>query len=177
MDAETTAAAVADMVADAIAGKFWQGEADRIFRSASLFFIVWMDIGSELMSYSPLTLSRRHVLGDLYGRCERATNNVPVYLNDTNGERLGFVDESLGKYADAFTFHLSEDVCKRLAGGHYIYSFDFNVSEAGKKDAGERKRKVRLISIFLTMRKGYDKPVPKSARQAEVQAEPADATS
>ena len=30
-----------------------------------------------------------------------------------------------GKYADAFTFHLSEDVCKRLAGGQFTYSFDY----------------------------------------------------
>jgi hypothetical protein len=47
------------------------------------------------MSYSPLTLARRHVLGALYFRCERMTAGVPVYLKDSAGERLGYVDESL----------------------------------------------------------------------------------
>jgi hypothetical protein len=118
------------------------------------------------MTYSPLTLSRRHVLGTLYGRCERTTKDVPVYLNDTNGERLGYADEGLGKYADAFTFHLSEDNCKRLAGGHFTYSFDYHFSETASSSATPQKRRVRLISIFLTMRKGYEKPVPRSARAA-----------
>ena len=116
------------------------------------------------MAYSPLTLSRRHVLGDLYGRCERSTREIPVYLNDTSGQRLGHVDESLGKYADAFTFHLSEDVCRRLAGGHFTYSFDYHFSETVSAAVIPQRRRVKLISIFLTMRKGYEKPVPRSAR-------------
>ena len=114
------------------------------------------------MTYSPLTLSRRHVLGDLYGHCDRTTRDVPVYLNDTNGERLGYVDESLGKYADAFTFHLSEENCKRLAGGQFIYSFDYHFAETIAAALTPRRRRIRLISIFLTMRKGHQKPVPHS---------------
>jgi hypothetical protein len=121
------------------------------------------------MSYSPLTLARRHVLGTLYARCERSVKEVPVYLNGTDGEKLGFVDESLGKYADAFTFHLPEDVCKRLAGGQFTYSFDYNqISESGASAITPERRRIKLVSIFLTMRKGYDKPVPKSARVVEV---------
>ena len=114
------------------------------------------------MSYSPLTLSRRHVLGSLYGRCDRMTKDVPVYLNDVQGEKLGFVDESHGRYADAFTFHLSEEICKRLAGGQFTYSFEYNFSEAASRAPLADKRRVKLVSVFLTMRKGYDKPVPKS---------------
>ena len=116
------------------------------------------------MSYSPLTLSRRHVLGSLYVRCDRMTKDVPVYLNDETGERLGFVDESLGRYADAFTFHLPEEVCKRLAGGQFTYSFDYHFSEAASRAHATDHRRIKLISVFLTMRKGYDKPVPKSAK-------------
>ena len=122
-------------------------------------------------------MSRRHVLGDLYGRCERATRNVPVYLNDTSGERLGHVDEGQGHYADAFTFHLSEDNCKKLAAGQFTYSFEYHFSESASAAPAPQRRRIKLISIFLTMRKGYARPVPKSARKAEVEAEPVDATS
>jgi len=126
------------------------------------------------MVYSPLTLARRHVLGEHYTRCEHSTN-VPVYLNDASGEQIGYADESHGIYADAFTFHLPEDFCKRLAGGQYLYSFDFHFSESAKKGISAGKRRVKLVSIFLTMRKGYDKPVPKSARKAEAEAESVEA--
>ena len=129
------------------------------------------------MSYSPLTLARRHVLGDLYATCDHATKDIPVYLNDTNGERLGHVDESLGKYADAFTFHLSEEICRRLAGGHFTYSFDYHSSETIAAALTPRRRRIRLTSIFLTMRKGYDKPVPKSARNAVAESETTDVAS
>ena len=121
-----------------------------------------LSLGIFLMSYSPLTLSRRHVLGTLYGRCDRTTKDIPVYLNDVQGEKLGFVDESLGQYADAFTFHLPEDVCKRLAGGQFTYSFDYHFSESASHARVSNNRRIRLVSVFLTMRKGYDKPVPKS---------------
>ena len=116
------------------------------------------------MSYSPLTLSRQHVLGSLYGRCDHVTKDVPVYLNDVQGEKLGFVDESLGRYADAFTFHLPEEVCKRLAGGQFIYSFDYHFSEAASHARASGNRRIKLVSVFLTMRKGYDKPVARSAK-------------
>ncbi|HYJ91294.1 MAG TPA: hypothetical protein VEV84_08300 [Pyrinomonadaceae bacterium] len=129
------------------------------------------------MSYSPLTLSRRHVLGELYARCDRMADGVPVYLNDATGEKLGFVDESLGKYADAFTFHLSEDVCKKLAGGQFIYSFDYHFSESAAAASSPGRRRIKLISIFLTMRKGYEKPVARSARKAETETEGAEAAS
>jgi hypothetical protein len=121
------------------------------------------------MSYGPLTLSRRHVLGDLYGRCERAAQDVPVFLNDSNGEKLGFVNEGLGHYADAFTFHLSEENCKKLAGGQFQYSFDYNFAESAVRASSPGKRRIKLVAVFLTMRKGYDKPVARSARAESVQ--------
>jgi hypothetical protein len=125
------------------------------------------------MAFSPLSLSRTHVLGDLYSRCEHASN-IPVYLTETNGDMIGYVDESQGKYADAFTFYLSEEICKKLAAGHFMYSFDYEYAETDGSATSAAKRRVKLTSITLIMRKGYDKPVPKSA-QKEI-AKPTDTT-
>lgn len=116
------------------------------------------------MAYGPLALSRKHVLGEYYSRCD-AIESVPVYLNDTSGELLGQVDESMGKYADAYLFHLSEDMCKKLSAGHFTYSFDFERVEE-EEDAPPRRR-VRLKSVFLTARKGYTKPLPKRGEGSE----------
>lgn len=115
------------------------------------------------MSYGPISLSRRHVLGDLYARCE-AIENVPVYMGGTDGEILGYVDESLGHYADAFCFHLSEDVCKKLSAGHFTYSFEYDLSDDAEQSA---KRRVKLNRIILNARKAYAKPVPRSKASAK----------
>ena len=127
------------------------------------------------MVYSPLTLSRRHVLGDLHNRCEHV-GEVPVYLNDELGDKLGFVDESLGKYADAFTFHISEENCKKLAGGQFLCSFKYEFADKAAGMSKERRR-IKLTSIILTMRKGYEKPKPKNAQVSEDEAEAADVVS
>jgi hypothetical protein len=97
------------------------------------------------MSYSPLAIKRRQVLGNFYNRCEKI-ESVPVYMDDVSGELLGHVDESLGKYADAFVFHLSEIVCKKLSTGHYNYGFDYDVLES-------KNGHIRLNYIFLTGKK------------------------
>ena len=119
---------------------------------------------AKSMSNQPLTMARRHVLGDLYSRCENAAS-VPVYLNDAAGELLGHVDESHGKYADAFTFHIAEDVCKKLAAGHFTYSFDYDYADTEEPASSPARRKIKLNSIVLVMRKGYDKPKPKTAKE------------
>ena len=112
------------------------------------------------MAYSPLTVSRRHVLGDLYGRCERLVQ-VPVYLNDTEGEKLGFVDESQGHYADAYTFHISEENCKKLAGGQLLCSFNYDFASRSDSTLADTRRRIKLTCVFLTERKAYTKPQPK----------------
>jgi hypothetical protein len=99
------------------------------------------------MSYSPLAIKRSSVLGDLYKHCD-AIESIPVYMSDNPGELLGQVDQSLGRYADAFLFHLPEDICKKLSTGHYNYTFDYEVSFS-KTD---RKRHVKLNHIMLTGR-------------------------
>ena len=96
------------------------------------------------MGYSPLAIKRSHVLGEIYKYCD-AVESIPVYLNDATGELLGHVDESLGIYVDAFLFHLSEDVCKKLSTGHYHYVFDYEVL----RDKISRKKRIKLNYIML----------------------------
>lgn len=103
------------------------------------------------MSFSPLSLTRRRVLGEIYSRCDSLTENIPVYLIGDENELLGHADESLGHYADAMTFHLADDVCKRLSAGQYTYEFD--LAHAGTKG------RLILKTIFLKARKAYAKPV------------------
>jgi hypothetical protein len=122
-----------------------------------------------------VTMARRHVLGDLYSRCERAAD-VPVYLNDSTGEMLGHVDESLGEYADAFTFHLADDICKKLATGQFTYSFEYDYADGNDTATAPSKRRIRLSSISLVMRKGYEKPVPRNVAVAETKAPAAEST-
>jgi hypothetical protein len=111
------------------------------------------------MTYSPLSLSRRHVLGDLYARCDSLTDSVPVYLAGQEPELLGQVDEGLGHYADAYCFHLADDVCKKLSAGQFTYSFDFDYSDPA--NTGSRGR-ISLKAITLNARKAYEKPVSKA---------------
>lgn len=101
------------------------------------------------MSYSPLAIKRLSVLGDLYNKCE-SIESIPVYLDGESGELLGHVDESLGRYADAFLFHLSEEVCKKLSTGHYTYSFDYDYS---KSEVQGSKKRIVLNHFILTARK------------------------
>jgi hypothetical protein len=100
------------------------------------------------MSYSPLAIKRSQVLGDIYKNCD-PVESIPVFLNDHSGELLGHVDESLGPYADAFVFHLPEDVCKKLSSGHYSFWFDYDVLE----DQNGKHRHFKLNNITLVGRK------------------------
>ena len=117
------------------------------------------------MKYSPLTMSRSRILGNMYARCDRLEDDIAVYLNDAAGEKLGVVDESLGKYADAFTFRLSEENCKMLAGGRFDYSFDCQFSNSAEVVSSRSKRRIQLISMYLTARKTFEKvAMPEHAK-------------
>jgi hypothetical protein len=96
------------------------------------------------MTYSPLAIKRNYILGDIYQHCDRI-ESIPVYLNNVSGELLGYVDEELGPYIDAFLFHLPEDICKKLSSGHYQYGFDYDVL-SGQND---KNRRVKLNCIVL----------------------------
>lgn len=106
------------------------------------------------MAFAPLSLSRRHVLGDLYRRCDPIKGEIPVYLAGEDAELLGHADECLGHYADAVTFHVSDEVCKKLAVGQFVYSFEYEYS-----DPEVHRGRVRLSSITLYARKAYEKPL------------------
>lgn len=90
------------------------------------------------MTYSPLTIRRRNILGDIYGQCDRI-DSIPVYLESTTADPIGSVDESLGRYTDAFVFRLPEDVCKKLSTGSYEIGLDFD----------SRKNRIKLNHIIL----------------------------
>jgi hypothetical protein len=111
-------------------------------------------------------MSRRHVLGDLYSRCDAIVENIPVYREGDEGEVIGYVDQSLGHFADAFSFHLPDDVCKKLATGHFVYLFNYVHSDPAHTDS---RSQVTLSSITLVGRKPYEKPLPK--RRSAVEAE------
>jgi hypothetical protein len=109
-------------------------------------------------------MSRRHVLGDYYSRCD-AIVSVPVYLDSSKGEMLGYADEALGHYADAFSFHVPDDVCKKLSAGFFTYSIEFNYAE--KKATPGRYRRVKISSISLIPRQNYEKPLPRRGAHTE----------
>lgn len=106
------------------------------------------------MSYSPLAIKRRQVLGDIYNRCEKI-ESVPVYMDDVSGELLGHADESLGQYADAFVFHLSETVCKKLSTGHYNFGFNYDILESKIGQKGN----IKLNYILLVGKKIVQKNI------------------
>jgi hypothetical protein len=116
------------------------------------------------MEAGPISFSRRHVLGDLYSRCD-AIESIPVYLESVDGELIGHVDQGLGHYADAFSFHLQGDMCKKLSTGHYTYALSYQYSDDESKINGQRR--IKLDSICLIGRKGYERPVARAARSAE----------
>ena len=112
------------------------------------------------MTPTILSLSRRHVLGDLYHRCDAITDNIPVYLtNENEPTLLGNVDQSLGHFADAFSFHLESDDCKKLSSGQFAFSVSYELSDP--KEKGSQSR-VKVTSITLTPRKSYEKPAAKA---------------
>jgi len=98
------------------------------------------------MSFEKLSVSRRHVLGQLHGRCE-PIDLVPVFMDTNQGAEVGFADQSLGRYADAFSFHLPADVCKKLSSGQFSFSFGYDVADGYER---LRQPRFRLTHICLT---------------------------
>ncbi len=99
------------------------------------------------MSNSPLTLSRRHVLGKLYDRCELLTQ-VPIYWQDVPEAPIGYVESTAG-YTDAFTFHIPEEVCKKLAAGQIRCTYDYEVLKSSVKRPVNVKSSIRVRAFIL----------------------------
>jgi len=112
-------------------------------------------------------MSRRHVLGDYYSRCDSIVS-VPVYLDSSKGEMLGYADQGLGHYADAFSFHVPDDICKKLSAGYFTYAFEFTYAE--RKATPGRYRRVKISSISFIPRQNYEKPLPRRGAHPEGKA-------
>jgi len=97
------------------------------------------------MSFETLLFSRRHVLGELHGRCDEI-DSVPVFMEEAPDTQVGFVDQSMGRYMDAFSFHLPADICKKLSMGHFSFSFGYASAKAGEVI---KKSRIRLTYICL----------------------------
>ena len=102
------------------------------------------------MSYSPLAIKRSYVLGEIYKQCD-PIESIPVYMNDQSGEPLGYVDEGLGHYADAFTFNLPETICKQMSASHFDYAFGYEYAE--KTDDAVGRKRIKLNHILLMVKK------------------------
>jgi hypothetical protein len=98
------------------------------------------------MSIETLSFARRHVLGDMHNRCDEV-ESVPVYMEGDLETQVGFADQSMGRYRDAFSFHLPADVCKKLSSGHFTFSFGY--AHAKAVDLFSKPR-IRLTYICLT---------------------------
>lgn len=96
------------------------------------------------MMHNPLAIRRRNILGDIYVQCDPITS-IPVYMETKTDEPAGFVDESLGRYSDAFVFHLPEDICKKLATSSYEVFVDF--------ESPNKENRIKLNHIILVSRK------------------------
>ena len=95
------------------------------------------------MPLTTLSVSRRHVLGTYHDRCE-AIEYLPVFLSERPEDPIGYVDQTLGKYVDAFSFHLPPDICDDLSGGRFSYSFQYEKSQI------ESSENIKINSIHLT---------------------------
>ena len=95
------------------------------------------------MPLTTLLVSRRHVLGCYHHLCE-AIDYLPVFLSETPEDAIGYVDQTLGRYVDAFSFHLPPDICSDLSGGRFSYSFQY------EKSPVENSENIKINSIHLT---------------------------
>lgn len=117
------------------------------------------------MTSTILSLSRRHVLGDIHYRCDDVSGSIPVYLaGDDEPVLIGYADQSLGHYSDAISFHLDSDEAKKLSTGSFSFSGTYEFSNPRDKSGRSR---VKITSITLTGRKSYEKPVPKQKVDSE----------
>ena len=116
------------------------------------------------MSYSPIAIKRNRILGDLNKRCE-PVESIPIYLEREGGELLGHVDESLGRYADAFVFHVPEDYCKKLSTNSFECGLNYDYVKGDKSP--ERQRRIKLNFITLTPRV---EPLSRMAKKSAADA-------
>ena len=108
------------------------------------------------MNLNTISFKSRNILGELYKQCD-AVSSIPVYLNDTNEEPIGTVEESLNHYADAFLFHLPDNICKKLSSNGYDIGIDYDFTNQNKASLKDR---IKLNHIILAAKQGYE-PIPR----------------
>lgn len=108
------------------------------------------------MTYNPLAIKRRNILADLYNQCDHI-NSIPVYMDNLSDDPIGYVDESLGHYADGFVFHLPEDVCKKLSVSGYEIGIDYSFTGVEGKTNSQR---IKLNHIILVAKQSA-RPIPR----------------
>ena len=62
-----------------------------------------------------------------------------------------------------FSFHIADDMCKKLSAGQFTYSFDYAFVGPAAAASGAVSSSTRSLS---TPCKGYTKPEPKRAATA-----------
>ena len=97
------------------------------------------------MNLNTIIFKRRRVLGELYAQV-RAVESAPVYLNDTDGEPVGTVEEIPERYGDAFVFKLPADVCKLFSVDGYDVGVDYDFTD---KNRSAGKDSITLNHILL----------------------------
>ena len=98
------------------------------------------------MSLETVTFARRHVLGQMHSRCD-SVDMLPIFMDGDMDTQIGYVDENMGRFADAYSFHVPADVIKKLSSGQLTFSFGF----ANDKPADVfKKPRIRLTYICLT---------------------------
>jgi hypothetical protein len=102
----------------------------------------------KAMTVKTVTIARSRVLGTFNSRCD-VVEMIPVFLSDDMNNQIGFVDQSMGPYADAFSFHLPEDMCKKLSTGQFTFSFGYDKAKNG---ANGQKPRITLNYICLNAR-------------------------
>jgi hypothetical protein len=108
------------------------------------------------MDLNTLAFKRRNILGELYQRSEKV-DSIPVYINDTNEEPIGTVEESPNQYADAFLFHLPAAICKKLSTNSFDIGIDYNFTD---KDKNSNKDRIKLNHIILFVKRNAE-PIPR----------------
>ncbi len=98
------------------------------------------------MNLNTVIFKRRRILGDLYDQCD-AIESIPVYMNNTDEEPIGTVEESPATYGDAYVFKLPANICKAFAVGDYHIGVDYDFADKDKTAGSDRIKLNHMILV------------------------------
>jgi hypothetical protein len=108
------------------------------------------------MNLNTIAFKRRNILGELYKQCD-AISTIPVYMNDTTDEPIGTVEETVDHFADAFLFHLPDNICKKLSNNSYDVGIDYDFTDKKRNSKNDR---IKINHIILALKRGAE-PIPR----------------